>query len=129
MAEGFFRKHLADAGDQVSAASVKSAGLEPHGVHPKAIQVMREVGIDISGQTSNHLSEYLSEDFDYVITVCDNAAANCPVFPGDTVRLHWPFDDPAAVTGDEDVVLSEFRRIRDDIGAAVKRWLSEQNKP
>jgi len=127
MAEGFFRKYLTDAGDNISAACVKSAGLEPHGVHPKAIQVMREIGIDISSQTSNHLSEYLAEDFDYVITVCDNAAANCPVFPGDANRLHWPFDDPAAITGDEDVVLLEFRRIRDEIGAAVKRWLNKQS--
>jgi len=126
MAEGFFRQYLSDAGDSSSAAEVRSAGLKPHGVHPKAIKVMQEAGIDISGQTSNHLSEYLSEPFDYVITVCDNAAANCPVFPVDTNRLHWPSDDPAAATGDEDVVLSEFRRIRDEIGVTIKRWLSEQ---
>lgn len=83
---------------------------------------MQEIGIDISAQTSNHLSEYLSDEFDYVITVCDNAAADCPVFPGDANRLHWPFDDPAAVEGSDDVILSEFRRIRDEIGDRIKQW-------
>lgn len=122
MAEGFFRKYFADSGDSISAAGVKSAGLAPHGLNPRAVQVMQEIGIDISAQTSNHLSEYLSDEFDYVITVCDNAAADCPVFPGDANRLHWPFDDPAAVEGSDDVILSEFRRIRDEIGDRIKQW-------
>ena len=88
MAEGLFR-HF--GGDKID---VKSAGLEPKGVNPIAIQVMKEVGIDISGHTSKHLNEYLNEDFDYVITVCDNAAANCPVFPSrpSSNKGRHPFD-------------------------------------
>jgi arsenate reductase len=117
MAEGFFR-HF--GGDGVE---VYSAGLSPKGVHPLAIKVMAEIGIDISKQTSNNLDEYRSQKFDYLITVCDNAAANCPVFPGEGKRLHWPFDDPAVATGTEEEILAEFRRIRDQIGAAVRQFL------
>ncbi len=117
MAEGFFRYLGRERVD------VFSAGLSPKGVHPLAIKVMAEIGIDISKQTSNNLDEYLSLKFDYLITVCDNAAANCPVFPGEGRRLHWPFDDPASATGTEEEILAEFRRIRDQIGAAVRRFL------
>ena len=117
MAEGFFRHY---GGDKVE---VYSAGLSPKGVHPLAIKVMAEVGIDISKQTSNHLSEYNGQEFDYLITVCDNAAANCPSFPGEGIRLHWPFADPANATGTEEDVKREFRRIRDQIGSAVKKFL------
>lgn len=117
MAEGFFRQY---GGKRVK---VSSAGLEPKGVNPRAIQVMREVGIDISNHTSDHLSEYLGQTFDYVITVCDNAAANCPVFPGTGNKLHWPFEDPAESKGTEEEVLAVFRRIRDEIGSKVKDWL------
>ena len=127
MAEGFLRKHLLDAGDPESAAAVRSAGLSPHGVNPNAVRVMDEIGIDISGHTSNHVDEYIGREFDYVITVCDNAAEACPVFPGDTVRRHWPFDDPAAATGSESEILAEFRRIRDEIGIRVRDWLDELN--
>ncbi|UCG63311.1 MAG: arsenate reductase ArsC [Candidatus Zixiibacteriota bacterium] len=125
MAEGFFREYLRERGDDSSAAGVKSAGLEPHGLNLRAVQVMAEVGIDISGHTSNHLSEYLDRDFDYVITVCDNAAASCPAFPRNAKRLHWPFDDPAAATGTEDEILAEFRRVRDEINIRIKSWLGE----
>lgn len=118
MAEGFFRHY---GGDKVE---VFSAGLSPKGVHPLAIKVMAEVGIDISKQTSNHLNEYIGQKFDYLITVCDNATANCPSFPGEGTRLHWPFDDPADATGTQDKVIGEFRRVRDAIGAAVKWWLA-----
>ncbi|UCD64610.1 MAG: arsenate reductase ArsC [Candidatus Zixiibacteriota bacterium] len=124
MAEGFFKRYFEDAGDSESASAVRSAGLEPHGVNPNAVKVMNEIGIDISCHTSNHLSEYLDEQFDYVITVCDNAAANCPTFPGDTARLHWPLDDPAAATGTEDEILDEFRRVRDEIDGKIKAWLA-----
>lgn len=117
MAEGLFR-HF---GGQ--SIEVFSAGLSPKGVHPTAIQVMAEIGIDISGQTSNNLNEYLGQRFDYLITVCDNAAANCPVFPSEGKRLHWPFDDPAAATGTAHQVLDEFRRVRDQIGAAVRQFI------
>ena len=127
MAEGFFRKYLLDKGDDKSAAAVRSAGLEPHGVNPHAVKVMAEIGIDISGHTSNHLNEYLNRDFDLVITVCDNAAANCPTFPGQAKRLHWPFDDPAVVTGTDDEILDEFRRVRDEIGGKVESWLNQHD--
>ena len=122
MAEGFFRHY---GGEKVE---VKSAGLEPKGVNPIAIKVMKEVGIDISGHTSNHLNEYLKEDFEYVITVCDDAAKNCPVFPSHpersrrATRLHWPFPDPALATGTESEILKVFRKVRDDIGEKVKGW-------
>ncbi len=117
MAEGFFR-HFLDSTDEV-----RSAGLTPKGVHPLAVQVMQEIGIDISKQTSNSLEKYLAEKFDYVITVCDNAAEQCPVFPGDAKRLHWPFEDPAHAVGSTDEVLSVFRKVRDQIGARIEDWL------
>ena len=119
MAEGFFRHYGLDR------VMVRSAGLEPHGVNPNAVRVMAEVGIDISGHTSEHLNTYLNDGFDYVITVCDNAAANCPVFPGGGKRLHWPFDDPAGAVGSDDEVLAEFRRVRDAIGRRIQSWLGE----
>lgn len=117
MAEGYIRKY---GGEQVV---VHSAGLEPHGLNPRAVRVMREVGIDISGHSSDHLNEYLDETFDYVITVCDNAARNCPVFPGDGARQHWPFEDPAGASGTEEEILGVFRRVRDEIGERIRVWL------
>jgi arsenate reductase (thioredoxin) len=119
VAEGFVRHFLKGQGE------VCSAGLEPKGVHPFAIRVMGEIGIDISKQTSNHVSEYIDRQFDYVITVCDNAAEKCPVFTGESKRLHWPFDDPAVVTGTDMEMLVAFRRIRDQIGEKVKEWVGE----
>lgn len=119
MAEGFFRSYANDRVD------VFSAGLEPKEVNPRAIEVMREVGIDISHHTSNHLQKYRGQQFDYVITVCDNAAKNCPIFPGSGARLHWPFADPAEAGGNDEQVLAVFRRVRDEIGAKIKSWLAE----
>jgi arsenate reductase len=123
MAEGFFRHYLGDMGLHKAAENVRSAGIETHGVNPKAIKVMAEAGIDIAHHTSDLLGLYLNSGFDYVITVCDNAARNCPVFPGNAIRLYWPFDDPAKAAGDTDVVMAEFRRVRDDIGRQVRGWL------
>ena len=120
MAEALFR-HFGEG-----RIEAYSAGLKPKAVHPKAIQVMQELGIDISRQKSNHLSEYLGERFDYVITVCDNAASNCPVFPGNAERLHWPFDDPDKATGTEEEVLAEFRRVRDEIAIRIENWVKER---
>jgi arsenate reductase len=118
MAEGFFRHY---GGDKVE---IYSAGLSPKGVHPLAIIVMAEVGVDISKQTSNHLNEYMGQKFDYLITVCDNAAANCPSFPGEGTRLHWPFDDPASSTVVGEEVLGEFRRVRDEVGRQIREWIT-----
>jgi arsenate reductase len=107
LAEGYLR-HF--AGDR---ANVYSAGIETHGVNPKAIAVMAEDHLDISGHTSNHVDEYLSISFDYVITVCDNANEACPYFPGNVQRVHQNFPDPAKATGTADEVMNEFRRVRD----------------
>lgn len=107
IAEGYLR-YFADG-----KAEVYSAGIETHGVNPKAIQVMAEDHIDISHHTSNHVDEYLNIAFDYVITVCDNANEACPFFPGNVKRFHYDFPDPAKATGTEEEVMTEFRRVRD----------------
>jgi arsenate reductase len=122
MAEGFLRAAL--GGNDL----VASAGIEPHGLNPRAVEVMREVGIDISSHTSNDINRYLNHSFDYVITVCDNAAKRCPTFPGSGIRLHWPFDDPAQVTGSDDHILAEFRRVRDEIHRKIDEWLDTRDK-
>lgn len=96
-------------------ALVYSAGIETHGVNPKAIEVMKEDGIDISHHTSNNVNEYKDVNFDFVITVCDNAKENCPYFPAKTKNAHQNFPDPANAVGSEDVILQEFRNVRDMI--------------
>lgn len=109
IAEGYL-KHF--AGDK---AEIYSAGIETHGVNPRAIQIMAEDHIDISHHTSNHVDEYIDIPFDYVITVCDNAKEACPYFPGNVQRFHNNFPDPAKATGTEQEVMNEFRRVRDMI--------------
>jgi arsenate reductase (thioredoxin) len=109
MAEGLLR-HL--AGDRFE---VMSAGVSPTQVKPEAITAMREIGIDISSHRSKSVDEFSHEQFDYVITVCDNANEQCPVFPGSTKRIHWSFEDPAAAAGDENARLAVFCRVRDEI--------------
>ena len=109
MAEGLLREM---AGDRVEVAS---AGVSPTQVRPEAIAAMREIGIDISSYRSKSVDEFVNQNFDYVITVCDNANEQCPVFPGQVKRIHWSFDDPAAAQGDEEARLSVFRRVRDEI--------------
>ncbi len=109
MAEGLLREI---GGDRFE---VESAGTIASFVRPQAIAAMAEIGIDISGHRSKCLDEFLGEPFDYVITVCDNAAENCPVFPGKATRIHWSFDDPADASGTEDEQLVVFRRVRDEI--------------
>jgi arsenate reductase len=119
MAEGLLRH---DAGDHFEALS---AGVEPSYVRPLAIEAMREVGIDISAQHSKSVDEFTGGEFDYVITVCDNANEHCPVFPGTTKRIHWSFEDPAAARGDEAAQLAVFRRVRDQIRVKLRQWVSE----
>lgn len=116
MAEGLFRR---EAGGEWE---VFSAGTKPSRVRPEAIAVMREIGIDISGHRSKSVDEFAGQEFDYVITVCDNAKEACPVFPGRTRRLHWPFADPAAVEGTEEVRLKAFREIRDQIQGRIREF-------
>ena len=122
MAEGLLRH---DAGDRFETLS---AGVEPSYVRPLAIQAMREVGIDISEQRSKSVDEFSGEEFDYVITVCDNANERCPVFPGKTQRIHWSFEDPAAAAGNEAAQLAVFRRVRDQIRQQLQQWISGLEK-
>lgn len=117
MAEAFFRSY------GKGRIEAYSAGLAPKRVHSRAIQVMQEAGIDISQHSSNHLSEYINDRFDYVITVCNHAAEQCPIFPGAAMSLHWPFDDPDKVTGSEEHVVAAFRRVRDEIRTRISEWV------
>lgn len=117
MAEGYLRYFAQDK------ARIKSAGIEAHGLNPKAVQVMREDGIDISGHTSNLVSEYASINFDYVLTVCDHANEVCPVFPAATTRLHHNFPDPAKALGTEEEILDQFRKVRGQIREYCKSFV------
>jgi arsenate reductase len=123
MAEGLLR---ASGGDRFE---VFSAGTEATAVRPEAIAVMRETGIDISGQTSKTLERYLDQPFDYVITVCAAAAESCPVFLGARRRLHWSFPDPSAARGSEAERLEAFRGVRDAIRDRIESELVLQTEP
>ena len=118
MAEGFLRSY---GGDVYEA---HSAGINPTSVNPLAIQVMKEVGIDISQQHSKNVTGYVGQHFSIIITVCDNANERCPIFPGPAIREHWPFDDPAQATGTEEERLTAFRRVRDQIAARTRTFLT-----
>lgn len=109
IAEGYLR-HF--AGDR---AEIFSAGIETHGVNPHAIATMHEDGIDISNHTSNNIEEYRTIDFDYVITVCDNAKERCPFFPSNAQKFHYNFPDPAKAAGNEKEIMEQFRTIRNEI--------------
>ena len=123
MAEGLLR-HEAGA-----KFEVVSAGVAPSHVRPEAIAVMNELGIDISEHRSKSIDEFTGQEFDYVITVCDNANEQCPVFPGKTERIHWSFEDPAAITGDDRHRLSVFRRVRDEIRERLREFAASVNEP
>ena len=116
MAEGLLR-HI--AGERFE---VWSAGVEPSHVRPQAIEAMREIGIDISDHRSKSVDKFTRQEFDYVITVCDNARERCPIFPGKAERIHWSFDDPAAAVGDEEARLNVFRRVRDEIEDRLREF-------
>jgi arsenate reductase len=96
-----------------------SAGTEPHGLNPKAVEVMAEVGIDISANSSDHVSKYEGQNFDYVITLCGDANDKCPLFFGGVKRSHIGFDDPPKATGSEEEVMNVYRRVRDEIRAQL----------
>ena len=121
MAEGILRDI---AGDRFE---VQSAGTAPSHVRPEAIEAMSEIGIDISSYRSKSVDEFSSQPFDQIITVCDNAKENCPVFPGRANRIHWSFEDPAAVKGTETEQLDAFRRIRDEIRERLRRFVMDTN--
>ena len=119
MAEGLLRNMVGDTFE------VYSAGVEPTSVHPLAKKVMKEIGIDISGQQSKSVDEFLDKEFDYVITVCDNARQTCPFFPGTHELLHWDLEDPAiALLGSEEEKLLMFRKIRDQLRDHIQKLVN-----
>lgn len=120
MAEGLLRH---DAGDQFEVAS---AGVEPSHVRPLAIKAMSEIGIDISGQRSKSVDEFQGQSLDYVITVCDNANQQCPMFPGNTQRIHWSIEDPAGASGSEEEQLQIFRSVRDELREQLREFATRQ---
>ena len=120
MAEGLLR-HLSEG-----RVEVASAGTEARGVHPLAVRVMAEIGIDLRDQASKTLDRFVGERWDDVITVCDSANESCPIFPGARRRLHWSFDDSSAATGTEEQRLRVFRRVREEIRARIDTWLAER---
>jgi arsenate reductase (thioredoxin) len=119
MAEGLLR-HFAGG-----AVEVYSAGTKPAGVNPLAVEAMREVNIDIAAQRSKSVSEFANQNFDTVITVCDSAAEQCPIFPGAPQRIHWSLRDPAAVAGTHAERLQAFRQVREALTAHLRQFLSE----
>ena len=119
LAEGYLRKF---AGDK---ANIYSAGIETHGVNPSAIATMKEDGIDISKHTSNNVDEYANIDFDYIITVCDNAKEACPVFPSKAKKFHFNFPDPAKTTGTEEEIMAQFRAVREMIKDYTQNFVKE----
>lgn len=124
MAEGLLRH---DAGDQFD---VQSAGTSPSKVRSEAIAVMKELGIDISGHRSKHVKEFEGQQFDYVITVCDNAKESCPLFTGAVKRLHQGFEDPPVASwGSDEERIAVFRRVRDELRAYLREFAIGQRRP
>jgi arsenate reductase len=122
MAEGYLRDA---AGGEFEALS---AGIEAKGLNPLAVEAMREIGIDISRQTSKGVEQFLGQEIAYVVTVCDNAKQRCPIFRGTYKSLHWSLTDPAEATGTHDEKLAEFRRVRDEIAQRIDQELLSQTK-
>ena len=116
MAEGLLRSLAGERFD------VASAGVSPSSVRQEAIEAMREIGVDISSHRSKSVDEFLGQEFDYVITVCDNANEQCPVFPGKTKRIHWSFEDPAAAEGSGEEKLRVFCRVRNEIRSRLEEF-------
>lgn len=119
LAEGYLR-HF--AGEK---ATIYSAGVETHGVNPRAIATMQEDGIDISHHTSNNIDEYRHINFDFVITVCDNAKERCPFFPTSAQKFHYNFPDPAKATGTEEEIMEQFRQVRQQIKSYCREFVAE----
>ena len=120
MAEALLRKYAS------GRFEAYSAGMEPKGINPYTVRVMEEINISLDGHRSKPLTEYMGqEDFGYLITVCDDADEKYPFFPGMGQRLHWGFEDPAALVGPEEETLAKFREVRDQIDERIKGWLAE----
>ncbi|HAJ33576.1 MAG TPA: arsenate reductase (thioredoxin) [Candidatus Atribacteria bacterium] len=117
MAEGFVKKMLPEN------MEIFSAGLEPKGVHPMAIEVMQEIGVDISHQKSKNISEIPIDKIDLVVTLCGDAAERCPVLPGKVERIHWEIEDPAKAQGSEEEIAKVFRKVRDNIKSYIISYL------
>ena len=123
LGEALLRKY---AGDRFE---IHSAGLEPKGLNPYTVRVLEEIGVDASQHRSKGLRDYLGRvNFGYLITVCSDAEKNCPIFPGVSVRLHWPFEDPAKAEGSDEEKLAKFRAVRDQIDARIQVWLAEMGE-
>ena len=122
IAEGFGKKYLGDEWE------VKSAGVEAHGLNPRAVKTMAEAGVDISGQTSDILDMEMMNSADFIVTLCGDAADRCPMTPPSIRREHWGFDDPAKATGTEEEIMAEFRRVRDEIGERIRKFAEEESK-
>jgi arsenate reductase len=120
MAEGLLRH------DSGGCFEVESAGTHPSRVRPEAIEVMREIGINIASHRSKSVAEFEGQRFDVVITVCDQANETCPIFPGAPVRVHWSFRDPAAVEGDDQTRLDAFRRVRDSLRVSLAQFAASR---
>lgn len=120
MAEGILRDIAGDRFD------VESAGVEPSHVRPEAIEAMSDIGIDITSHRSKSVDEFTGDEFDHIITVCDNARESCPVFPGNAERIHWSFDDPAAVEGTREERVDAFRRIREEIYDRLTQFVNDR---
>ncbi len=118
IAEGYLR-HFAG-----NKAQIFSAGIETHGVNPRAIATMKEDGIDISKHTSNHIDEYMHINFDFVITVCDNARENCPIFPTHAKKFHHNFPDPAKAKGTENEIMQQFCTVRNEIKQYCRQFVT-----
>jgi arsenate reductase len=119
LAEGYLKYFAADK------ANIYSAGIETHGVNPRAIATMLEDGIDISSHTSNNVDEYANIDFDFIITVCDNAKEACPVFPSRAKTFHYNFPDPAKAKGTEEEIMEQFRAVREVIKTYIKDFVEK----
>ena len=119
LAEGYLRHFAPDK------AEVYSAGVETHGVNPRAIATMQEDGLDISGHTSNHVNEYQHIDFDFILTVCDNAQERCPYFPTKAQKFHFNFPDPAKASGTEAEIMEQFRQVRNQIKTYCQQFVEE----
>lgn len=123
IAEGYLRYFAK------GSAMIFSAGIEAHGVNPRAVSTMQEDGIDIAAQTSNLISEYTGIDFDFIITVCDNAKENCPYFPSKAIRLHHNFPDPAKAAGTDAEIAGQFRSVREKIKEYCLAFVEEYVMP
>jgi len=122
IAEGYLKYFVGDK------AEIYSAGIETHGVNPKAIEIMKRDGIDISGHKSNNINEYMGIDFDYLITVCDNAKESCPYFSTKAIKLHYNFPDPARAVGTDEEVMEKFREVREMIRKYIQNFVNENLK-